>query len=212
MLLSPIKWCNCCLSQKILTWFNKQVKLFYITTNEIKFGAASEQLVPHNIELQQEGFDFSELQSENPEEIVRDKARQAFEYFQTPVLVSDDCWQIPALRGFPGPYMKQLNSWFAPEDWLRLMTGMKDRRIFLLSSLAYQDAETCQVFSHTRTYYFLEQPDLAPTKAPHLQVISKKPDGISVAKELELQGYSQHDPKGFWSGLADWLKNRHDVM
>lgn len=89
-----------------------------------------------------------EIQGENPVLIVEDKAKRAYEMLRKPVVVSDDTWDIPALNGFPGAYMKSINYWFEPEDFIRLMHGVDDRRIVLHQFVAYADDKQLKVFSN----------------------------------------------------------------
>ena len=67
-------------------------------------------------------------------------AVEAYNALQSPLVVTDDSWIIPGLNGFPGPYMKQVNDWFTPDDWLHLTSGLADRRVILRQIIVYQDS------------------------------------------------------------------------
>ena len=64
-----------------------------------------------------------------------------------PVVVTDTYWNIPALKGFPGPFMKYVAGWFVPEDFLNLMKDKTDRRVSFTESITYKDAKQTKVFS-----------------------------------------------------------------
>jgi non-canonical purine NTP pyrophosphatase (RdgB/HAM1 family) len=123
------------------------MKLPYVTGNKIKFNLAQDIMREFDVALEQMQADITEIQNENGEVVARNKAEQAFHHFQKPIIVSDDFWLIPGLNGFPGPYMKSVNTWFTPEDWLRLTRDLTDRRIILRQVVVYQDAHGQKLFS-----------------------------------------------------------------
>jgi inosine/xanthosine triphosphate pyrophosphatase family protein len=114
------------------------MKLQFVTSNQIKFDSAAALLEPFDIKLERLEHDFIEIQASG-EQIARHKAQAAFDFYQKPLIVSDDTWEITALGGFPGAYMHPINDWFTADDWLRLMQGVQDRRIVLRQHVVYQD-------------------------------------------------------------------------
>ena len=118
----------------------------FATSNKEKMLIAQTVCAKFDIKVEQVSIDIDEIQSEDPIIIVQDKARRAYEGLSKPVVVSDDSWDIPALNGFPGPYMKSINEWFKPDDFLRLMSGIKNRTIIIHQFLAYYDGNTMKVF------------------------------------------------------------------
>lgn len=77
----------------------------------------------------------------------RDYVR-AIDQLGMPVVASDDTRDIRALKGFPVAYMKSINYWFEPEDFLRPMHGVEDRHITLHQFLAYTDGNVTEVFKN----------------------------------------------------------------
>ncbi len=181
------------------------MELVYVTSNELKQQKAIYHLKPYGITIQSRNFDFEEIQSQDPEKILESKLHQAYEFFHVPVLVSDDTWNIPALQGFPGAYMKDMNRWFRPEDWLRLMAEVKDRRIFLEAYLGYRDDTRQQFFHYSRENVFLKQARGDMPQSPHLTVIGNQVDGPSLAQLIQEGGVGLSDPEDFWRELATWL-------
>ncbi len=103
----------------------------------------------YDIELEQVSVDIDEIQGEDVEQVIRHKARQAYEQLGQPVIVSDDFWHIPALHGFPGPYMKSVNHWFTPDDFIRSgAVQNQDRTIILAPCIAYCDGHEVVIFKH----------------------------------------------------------------
>ena len=64
-------------------------ELYLITGNKSKFEEAREILKDTDIELKQEKIDLIEIQSIEQEQVVIDKAEQAFQKLKKPVLVDD---------------------------------------------------------------------------------------------------------------------------
>lgn len=105
--------------------------LYFATSNQEKMLIAQTVCSKFNINVERASIDIDEIQGEDPVIIIQDKVRRAYEGLTKPVVVSDDSWDIPALNGFPGPYMKSINKWFNFDDFLRLMEGISDRSIIL---------------------------------------------------------------------------------
>lgn len=120
--------------------------IIFSTGNSEKFDIARKACKSAGIDLLQSVLDIPEIQGEDPELIIRDKAQKAFDLLSKPVVVSDDSWNIPGLNGFPGAYMKSIDHWFTTEDFLNLTRPLKDRRIILIQMLAYQDGTQQHVF------------------------------------------------------------------
>lgn len=179
-------------------------KLLCVTGNEHKFGQGLVAFKKHGISLEQVVTDIDEIQGEDPEAIIRDKAQRAYQAVNQPVVVTDDSWSIPALGGFPGPYMKSINHWFQPADFLRLMHGVKDRTIYIHQYVAYQSSSETVVFSH-------DIPGSVLTDArgedgpPIMKIVSLNgPDGPSIAQTYD-QGLVRNEPTAdAWHQLAKW--------
>lgn len=77
--------------------------LIFSTGNPEKFAIGSQTCRGYGIELSQNSLEIDEIQGEDAERIVRDKADKAYSLIGEPVIVSDDSWEIPGLGGFPGP-------------------------------------------------------------------------------------------------------------
>ena len=123
------------------------MQLLCATSNADKFSFGKITLANYNIELIQQPVDIDEIQGEEAEPVLRDKAMKAYAALGKPVVVSDDWWDIPTLGGFPGAYMKSINHWFTPEDLLALMHGKTDRRAILHYNLGYYDGVAFKLFS-----------------------------------------------------------------
>lgn len=189
-------------------------EIIFVTGNKHKLQNAVAVLEPLGITLVQRKLDIPEFQIEKHqtgEVIARDKAQKAYDIVRRPVAVTDDTWHISALNGFPGAYMKHINSYFTPDDFLRLMQPFTDdeRKIYLQQHLVYQDEHGQQHFVATLPGVLLSEAKGHLQNEPSSSVISITPDRKSLA-ELFDEGKSaialsgQRSP---WHMLGEWLQN-----
>jgi XTP/dITP diphosphohydrolase len=183
--------------------------LLFATGNIEKFKVAQAVCAPLGIPLQQKELEVDEIQGEDSEVIIRDKAHKAFMLTREPVIVSDDSWNIPGLRGFPGPYMKSMDYWFTSQDFLNLTRNLVDRRIILVQLLAYQDVSEQYIVRQEYTGELLTE-SRGVYGRPLQKVITMPGDnGLSVAEAYD-QGtiHAERDVSVGWRTLAQWLKDR----
>lgn len=186
--------------------------LLCATSNIVKFEIGRELLAQRGITLQQVVADIDEIQSEDPEVVIRDKAQKAYAAVDKPVVVSDDSWSIPGLNGFPGPYMKSINHWFTPEDFIRLTADLSDRTIVLQQLLAYQDGHETVVFRVDIPGKLTEEPQGA-AGPPIMKVVTLDgDDGMTISQiydqEIQHEGERLKRLSGAWQQLADWYTQK----
>ena len=174
----------------------------FATTNKEKFLIAQTVCEQAGLKVKCIKLEVDEIQAEDAELIVRDKCNQAYRLFKKPIVGSDDSWDIPALNGFPGPYMKSLNYWFKPEDFLRLMNGIKDRTIILHQYLAFKDKQNIKVFKNDIKGHIIKESRGYNKNSANMSVIVLDSDnGQTIAQVFE---------KG-QAAVVDRYKNRPDV-
>lgn len=182
-------------------------ELIFVTGNDLKFRTAQRICGPRNIKLIQQDIDTVEIQAESGEPIARHKAREAFDKLQKPVVITDDTWVIPELRGFPGPYMKSVNHWFTKEDWLRLTLPLKDREIILRQVAVYQDQHEQVMFSVDIKGILLKE-IRGSGPYPHMTITSLDGGKSSMAETFESGGSDTASKHTAWHELAAWLQER----
>lgn len=179
--------------------------LTFVTGNQYKLRAARQILNDFDIQITSQALDIPEIQSENGEDIVRDKAQKAYDRLQQPLIVNDDSWIIPGLRGFPGPYMKDINNWFTAEDFLRLTLPLQDRRVFLRQYVIYQDSQQAHLITVDIEGILLKEIK-GQAENPNDRIISFNGQGLSNA-EARAQGLPviahRHTA---WHELGAWLE------
>lgn len=180
-------------------------QVLYATTNIDKFRHAHKNLKSLGMELVQINLDIEEVQSEDGTYIVTDKATKAFRRLNQPVLVNDDSWYVSALNGFPATNMKLCNHFLKSSDWLRLMSGVEDRKVLLISSFAYHDGSHVELLERQRQFHLLTQARGQHQKAPFLEVIARPGEDVSLA-ELISEGKGEDDPDPeFWKKLGEMI-------
>lgn len=83
----------------------KQYEVVLVTGNKGKL-KEWQRLAPSSIILSNHDVDLDEIQSEDLEAIVIDKAKRAYELVKKPVIVEDVSAGIDRLGGMPGPFIK----------------------------------------------------------------------------------------------------------
>lgn len=187
-------------------------QLTYVTGNQNKFTAAQYFCAQKGIELSQAVLDIDEIQSEDGEKIVLDKGHKAYKLTGQPVIVSDHFWSIDGLGGFPGAYMKSINHWFTPQNFIDLTTRLENRQVTLTEYMAYVNGSETKVFVHKRYGKLLHEPR-GISQAPWEQVVAmNEHSGLSVAEVFEQGKLSDH--KDIWQGweeFAAWFLGRNDA-
>ena len=185
------------------------MKLLCATTNPDKFGTGKETLKQYGVELEQVIMEIAEIQHEDATAIIEDKVAKAFAILQKPVVVTDDSWSIAALGGFPGPYMKSINHWFTPEDFMRLMTGHTDRQIALHQLVAYTDGVETVIFSKDLVGEVVEEP--RGTYGPTIMHVVAFPEdnGMTISEVYDTEGTHASSRlekvDNGWHELGKWL-------
>ncbi len=177
--------------------------LSYVTSNTNKIEVARKYLTPLGLEFDAESVDLVELQSNSIEEIAMHKAAQAFDKLQKPLFVMDSGWSIPALNGFPGPYMKYLNKWLHADEYLNLMKPYANRSIICQEVICYKDKSITKLISgelHGRILLEKEGEGV-----PSWTTVTLRNDGKSIAKCWE-KGIEPADKYPLWTDFAEWIK------
>jgi len=109
----------------------------YITGNPNKIKTAQNFLKRYNIKIEQESMQTPEIQADDPEDVAIYSAKYAYKLLAKPLMKMDVGFHINYLKGFPGPYIKQVNNWFRPEQILSLLEEDKDRRCYFKDVLCF---------------------------------------------------------------------------
>jgi len=178
----------------------------FSTGNERKIKEARAGCDLFGIEVVPTALEFDEIQSHDPINISKRKADDAFALVDAPaVVVADTSWSIPALKGFPGGYMKDVYAWFEPEDFINLVKNKADKTIIFIETIVYKDEHEVKIFSKQYTGVIADSP-----RGENGNSIDKVAefDGKTLAESHDL-GTTSHDPKEYvWYEFAEWFSKK----
>lgn len=185
------------------------MKINYVTGNQGKFKTAEFMLQSFGLELEQKPLDITEIQAETIEEVALDKAKKAFNQVKEPLFISDSGWTILALKGFPGPYMKYINDWFDPEDFLNLMKGKEQRDITLRQVIVFFDENQTKTFTFNSPGKILDKVTGSSGRSTD-RIVSLSKSGRSIAEEKEqtVGGFFLEGEEKLWQDFGKWLKEK----
>jgi len=179
--------------------------LYFVSSNKRKFANAQRILKNHSIDIKNIDIPLLEIQSNFIKEIVLHKADQAFSTLNKPLLISDHGWEIPGLKGFPGPYMKYMNEWLTAQNFLDLTKNLTDRRIFLHEFVCFKNQTQTKIFKQTHTGVLLKtiqgDPDI---DYPAMTICSFIP-GLSEAEAIK-SGKHSFNSEELWENFANWYE------
>jgi len=99
--------------------------LVFVTSNLGKLEEAGEVL---GVKLHHHALDLPEIQTMDLEEVVRFKARAAWERLRQPVLVEDTSLELAGMGGFPGPLVRWMLVSVGPAGIARVAHAFADPR------------------------------------------------------------------------------------
>lgn len=112
-------------------------KIIMVTGNVGKYRVANDIFKEKGLNLIQEKIETPEIQSYNVEDVSAYSALYAAKRLNSAVIKSDVGYFIPALNGFPGPFVKYINGMLSSEEILNLMENKVDRTIILKECLTF---------------------------------------------------------------------------
>ena len=133
--------------------------IHFITSNQRKFASLQKLLQPLGVGLQQLDYDFDEGRRLDIQTIAKSKLSQAKKAFPNKRLIIDDRgFFIPALKGFPGPFVKLLLDSFSYPGIIKLMQGETDRRAIFSFAVGYFDGEKDHIFVADEEGFIIDEP------------------------------------------------------
>lgn len=180
--------------------------LIFSTGNVHKFQEAQAVMSRFDIELKQVKISIDEIQSDSFKEIALDKAKKSYELIKKPLFVNDSSWIFSATKGFPGPFMKYMNQWLTPEDFINLMSGHNNREVILQEIVVFTDGIITKIFKKEIKGQILRQPKGEVGSASD-KIISFSPVGKSIS-EIYDSNTIEHESDSVWKDLAFWFSQK----
>ncbi|MDR2901528.1 MAG: hypothetical protein LBU87_00260 [Lactobacillales bacterium] len=163
------------------------MKLYFVTGNKGKFEIAQDVFRTYGVEIEQADMDTPEIQSLDVGEIAVFSAAWAAEKLHGAVMTSDIGYYIPALGGFPGPFIKYINQTLCVEDLLNLMCGKENREMIIREALCvYFPGGDKKIFFHERKAVLAERAEGEGSSIDQIMILDgfDRPRGVIPHKEL----------------------------
>ena len=119
--------------------------LYFVSSNKHKYQETKKILNSFDISVGFHKYELEEIQSDSLTKIATKKANQAFEKFNTPVIVEDAGLFIKSLDGFPGPYSSYVFKTIGNKGILNLLN--KNRNASFFSIVSFRDKFNSKTFS-----------------------------------------------------------------
>lgn len=181
-------------------------QFIFVTGNARKFRDMQNVCKEFGVEAVQEEHDIDEIQSHDPRKISLAKAESAYGLAGgkgMPVVINDAFWSIPALKGFPGGYMKDVWQWFEPQDFINLMQDKTDRRIICTETIIYKDDRQTKVFTKDFECEITGQIQGDPSMPSMEQVIFVGDKSIAEYHAADQSAFREY----IWHDFARWFAN-----
>ncbi len=118
--------------------------IYFVTSNENKLREV-EQILQRKIK--KVSVEVDEVQSLELEEIIKKKAKSAFEIIKKPVLVEDTALYISALNGFPGALVKWVLKTVGNQGICDWMKNKKNRKVVAKTYFCLYNGRNYRVFT-----------------------------------------------------------------
>jgi non-canonical purine NTP pyrophosphatase (RdgB/HAM1 family) len=116
-------------------------KITFVSTNRGKAKVLEQCVAAVGYELERLELPIIEPQGSTLEAVSLDKARQAFAYFEEPLVVEDSGLCVDGLAGFPGPVTKYVLETIGVPGLLRLGSELPSRTCRFVGALVYVDED-----------------------------------------------------------------------
>lgn len=184
---------------------HKDLKILLVTGNARKVWQAQSVLDEFGIQVENQSVGIDEIQSFDPEQIAIAKAKSAYDALHRPLIACDYFYSIPALKGFPGGYMSDIDSWFESEDFLALMKGKEDRSILLTDTVVYIDEASEKVFTSIFKAKIIDKPRGAG-KFSHERVTVYDGKNKTIAECIDDGEHSRDMSKSAFRKFGEWYQ------
>ena len=135
-------------------------KIIFATSNNGKFGWLASELDAaglSHIKAEQQKIDLTEIQSMDIAAISLFKARQAYDFFKSPVVVHDGGFYIEGLNGFPGAYTRDMIDTIGAETMAKIISVLDSKNCHFknVATLIYGENDYRQFFDTTGDIFTL---------------------------------------------------------
>lgn len=181
------------------------MKITYITSNDLKYQIAREICQNTSIDLSRRKIELYEIQSMDLEQIAKHTAKEASQKCNGMLAVTDAGFFIEALKGFPGPFVKYVNQYFAAEDIIRLMNKVDNRKIVVKECMILIDAKGI-IHKYVTDFQGRVSKKLNENEGTTFENIYI-PDGYNQP----ISNWSKEEQLSYWKSRSTWHKVVKDI-
>lgn len=186
-------------------------EIIVVTGNKRKVWQAETALSPLGIKVIGKSAPIFEIQTPDNDvngiEVAKRKAEAAYDVIQKPLIICDQFWSIPALNGFPGPYMKDVDRYLKPEKLLALLEGESDRSIVLYENVVYVDGEITKEFVAKYDATLATEPRGTDVEASGLLIIYEGTD-LTIAEHRDRGEHARPMSESAWRLFGEWFSTQ----
>lgn len=188
-------------------------EIVVVTGNKRKVRQAQDAMEPFGITVTGESVPVDEIQTPDDDvrglAVARRKAKDAFAVLMRPLIVCDQHWEIPALGGFPGAYMKDMDRLLKPEDVLAMLEG-KDRTIHLYENVVYTDGETTKDFTAVYNGALADEPRGEDGQWSGKLIVYEGTD-LTIAEHRDRGEHARDMTQSAWKLFGEWYTIQEDA-
>lgn len=178
--------------------------IYFATGSERKFDEASHRLAElcPDVTIDQLEVNIPEIQSDNPEDVIKQKVDYVRQLTELPFIVDDAYFDTDRYPGFPGAYAKFVNSTLGKEGWERLFD--EGDSIRAMANIALHHLGATYNFSGQvdGTLHF-NNPEASSDNNLLSDIMYVSPD-VSLGEALRSSDFDNHRGRAL-SRLAEWV-------
>lgn len=182
--------------------------IYFATSNQHKFEEANsrfEELCP-DIMLDQLDVDIAEIQSNDPDEVLRQKVEYVRNMTELSFIVDDAHFDTERYPGFPGAYAKFANSTLGKEGWERLFE--EGDSIRAIANVALHHLGVTTIFRGSVDGILRFNKDNLDERNLLSSIMHVSPS-VTLGEALSDPGFDSHRGIAL-SELADWVNTQND--
>ena len=180
--------------------------IIVVTGNSRKVSQVKTAIEPLGINVSSVDATIHEIQEPDGDihgvEVAREKAKAAFDIVKKPLIICDQYWEIPALGGFPGAYMKDADKFLEPKHFLAMLDDADSRTILLYENVVYTDGEITKDFTAKYSGHLAKEPRGSGQASGRLIVY----DGtdLTIAEHRARGEHARDMEKSAWKMFGEW--------
>ena len=120
--------------------------LYFVTSNPNKYKEVAEILKPHGIQVEWANIKLKEIQSNDIDEIARDKVLKAFRRMMAPVMVEHDGLILEDFGQIPGGLTQVFWDALGAQGFCRIFSRDKETAAVAQAVIAYCDSRKVELF------------------------------------------------------------------